>query len=231
MILAILNQKGGVGKTTTAVNLGAALAEAGQRVLLLDLDPQRSLSSFSALAIANPHGSLAVEEVGAHDLAAAIHERAGEGSEGTEAGFVVIDCPPTLGAECAAALSIADIAIAPTPPKYLDMHGLAQLRQTVEAARGRGNPALVLRILITMKAARVAGHRQFEEAVRGAFGSQIFASTIPQTILFERTAVAHTSALQLEPRSLGAQAYRDLAQEILDAHLSPARAQRTLSQA
>ena len=212
MIIAVINQKGGVGKTTTTVNLGAALAEGGRKVLLLDLDPQGSLTSFAdadgAASLLDLSG-LSVRGVNAKNLASTLRAGAHD--------FTLIDCPPTLGAAHAAALLRSDLAIAPMPPKFLDAHGLAQLTQSIEAAHERGNPALRLKVLLTMRDARVGAHRELEEAVRGALGARVFQSAIPHAAVFDKAALAHLSALQLEPRSVGARAYRALAQELLEA--------------
>jgi chromosome partitioning protein len=204
MIIAVINQKGGVGKTTTVVNLGVALAEAKYRVLLIDLDPQGSLSSFDSLA-----EGVEVAATEAGDLQVDLEEHA------KAYDFVLIDCPPTLGIECAAALSLCHLAIAPTPPKFLDAHGLAQLTQTVEAARLRGNPSLQLKVLLTMRDGRISVHRELEEGVRRVLGDRVFTCVIPQAAVFDKSALAHRSALQLESRSSGGQAYRELARELL----------------
>lgn len=211
MILAIINQKGGVGKTTTTVNLGAALAEAGCKVLLVDLDPQGSLTSFTdadgaptLLDLPN----LTVRPASAKNLDSVLRANARD--------FTLIDCPPTLGPAHAAALLRSDLAIAPMPPKFLDAHGLAQLTQSIAAAHERGNPALRFKVLLTMRDARVAAHRELEEAVRGALGASVFNSVIPHAAIFDKAALAHLAALQLEPRSAGAKAYRALAGELLE---------------
>lgn len=211
MIIAVINQKGGVGKTTTTVNLGAALAEAGRKVLLLDLDPQGSLTSFAdadgAPSLLDLPG-LTMQAAGAKNLASMLRANAHD--------FTLIDCPPTLGAAHAAALLRSDLAIAPMPPKYLDAHGLAQLTQSIEAAHERGNPALRLKVLLTMRDARVGAHRELEAAVRGALGASVFENVIPHAAIFDKASLAHLSTLQLEPRSAGARAYRALALELLE---------------
>ena len=211
MIIAVINQKGGVGKTTTTVNLGVALAQAGCRVRLIDLDPQASLSSFadpeapvSLLNVTN----LEVQEASPKNLASTLKKGAHD--------FTLVDCPPTLGPAHAAALSHSELAIAPMPPKFLDAHGLAQLSETIEAARERGNPALQLKVLVAMRDARVLVHREMEEGVRRALGARVFESVIPHAAVFDKAALAHLSALQMEPRSLGARAYSALAQEVLE---------------
>jgi chromosome partitioning protein len=213
MILAIINQKGGVGKTTTTVNLGAALAQAGHGVLLLDLDPQGSLSSFG-----DTEGAPSLLDLPQLTVRAATPKKLAATLRADDHDFILLDCPPTLGPAHAAALLHSDLAIAPMPPKFLDAHGLAQLTQTVEAAHERGNPALRLQVLLTMRDGRVAAQRELEEAVRGALGARVFQTVIPHAAVFDKAALAHLSALQMEPRSAGARAYRALAQELLEAH-------------
>lgn len=202
MIISIINQKGGVGKTTTVVNLGAALAAAGQRVRLIDLDPQCSLYTHI-------EGMDEIEIVlgTARGLPALL--------DPDEADFILLDCPPTFGPETAAALRHSRLAIVPTPPRYLDMHGLAQLEELVREARGRGNPLLRFRILITMLNARAATHRQFATVLRQGFGSAVCAEVIPHQVAFEQAAALHKSILQYRPRSRGADAYRRLAADLL----------------
>ena len=201
MIIAVLNQKGGVSKTTTTVNLGAALQEIGHCTLSVDLDPQRSLAFHT-----EGSESKTVEST-ARQLSGILQKN--------RADFVLLDCPPTLGMETAAALKVAHLAIAPTPPRVLDLVGLAQLRETIEAARVRVNPALRLRVLLTMREARIALQDEYEVRLREAFDGLIFQTSIPKAAVFEKAADAHQSILHYSPRSKAAQAYRTLAQEVL----------------
>ena len=209
-IIAVINQKGGVGKTTTTANLGVALAQLGHRVALCDLDPQGSLT---ALCDAENPDSLAHAE--GVEIIAATPKTLAKTLEGAECDFALLDCPPTLGAAHVAALGIANMALAPMPPKFLDAHGLAQLQETVEAARNAGNAGLQFKVAITLRDARLAIHRELEEGVREALGNRVFETTIPNAVVFDRASLAGTSALQLEPRSAGAKAYQTLAQEIV----------------
>lgn len=202
VIVSILNQKGGVGKTTTTLNLGAALAATGARVLLVDLDAQRSLSQSE---IGNDF--LKIVESEAAELESIL------ASEKFD--FALLDCPPILGAEAGAALRLSQLAIAPTPARFLDIAGFALLREAIEEANLRGNPHLKLRVLLSMRDARFAIQNEYETNLRELFAGEIFQTTIPRSVVFERAADGRTSVLALEPRSSGAAAFRALAQEIL----------------
>lgn len=205
-IIAVVNQKGGVGKTTTAVNLGAALALQGSNVLLVDMDQQRSLLRHTRNLPASVN--ISSESSNAKGLPSLLGKSAAD--------WMIIDCGPTLGPESAAALTLSHLVIAPTPPRYLDMAGFAELRETVEAARQRVNTFLKLKILLTMRESRVTLQHEFEVQLRTAFGSDVLQTVIPKAAAFEKSAAAGTTLLHNAPRSPGAKAYRALAQEIQD---------------
>jgi chromosome partitioning protein len=208
VIAAIINQKGGVGKTTTTLNLGAALARAGKRVLLVDLDQQQSLQKFTGLADPN----LGIVSATGKTLPRVI-ERSTVG--GHEPDFVFIDCPPILDREAAAAIAVADLVIAPIPPRYLDVAGFALLRTTVQEAAARSNPRLKLKLLITMRDNRLGIHGEYERKIRAAFGNDVFKTTVPRAGVFDKAADANTSVLHLEPSSRAAQAFTKLSDEVL----------------
>lgn len=199
MILAILNQKGGVGKTTSAINLAAALTEHGDSVQLFDADSQQQ-----AVAYALPDVQI-IPALGKAALQKAVAS--------STADWTIIDCPPSL-LEAAPAIPLADLVIAPVPPRFQDLSGFARLRETIDAARERGNPHLRLKILVTMRDARITLQSEYEAQLRATFGSQVLAAVIPRTVAFEKAAAVHQSVLQSAPSSPAAQAFRDLATEI-----------------
>lgn len=204
MVISIVNQKGGVGKTTTAFHLGAALAAGGARVLWIDLDPQRNL-----LFLTEDYESDAVRAVGWDE------GDVGDLLGGENFDFALLDCPPALGEGTASALSRSQLAIAPTPPRVLDLVGLAQLQQTVRAVHERSNPLLKLRILLTMREARLVLQRDYEAQLRGAFSQEVFDTAIPKSAIFEKAATVHQPIVLYAPASPGALAYKALAQEVM----------------
>jgi chromosome partitioning protein len=245
-IVALANQKGGVGKTTTAVNLAACLAEAGERVLVVDLDPQANAtsglgesangtSSYDLLDGA-PVGELThatrfrnLDLVPARpELAGAAVELAREATGETflaeplapareSYGFVFIDCPPSLGPLTVNALATADRVLVPIQCEYYALEGLAQLLQSVERVRGRLNPRLAIAgLLLTMADARTRLAADVAAEVRRTFGELVFEAVVPRSI---RLAEAPSHGLPItayDPRSAGADAYYRVASELVD---------------
>jgi chromosome partitioning protein len=244
-VYAIANQKGGVGKTTTAVNLGACLAEAGERVLLIDLDPQANASSGLGMRangssthdlldgaplshLAHPTSFPNLDLVAAKsDLAAAAVElSAREGGEryladALETGldpysFVFLDCPPSFGPLTVNALAAADRAIVPVQAEYYALEGLSQLLGTLNLVKVRLNPDLaVAGILVTMADGRTRLSAEVEAELRKHFGELVFTATVPRSVRIAEAPSHGLPAIAYDRRSAGAQAYWKVAMELV----------------
>ena len=209
--IAIINQKGGVGKTTTTLNLGAALADTGFKVLLADLDLQRDLVAYESTlsgvsARADSNGQITFVATEAAALPALLkHEKYD---------FALLDCPPSLVEETGAALRIADVALVPVAAEFPAVRGLARVLEVIGAAR-KVNRKLQTQILVTMLDRRSGHGTTILAAVRAIPGVATFQTTIPRAVHFSKAAAAGESILKFAPKGPGAEAYRALAQEIL----------------
>src|SRR2546423_6969108 len=211
-VYALANQKGGVGKTTTAINLAACLAEAGERTLVIDLDPQANATSglgerangSSSLdlldgipleQLAKPTRFPRLELVPSKpELAGAVVElsRRPDGerylaeslAEASAAySFVFVDCPPSLGPLTVNALAAADRVLVPVQAEYYALEGLAQLVESVELIRLRLNPRLGLAgVLLTMVDGRTRLSAEVSEGGRRHFGDLVFRTAIPRSV-------------------------------------------------
>jgi chromosome partitioning protein len=244
-VIAFANQKGGVAKTTTALNLAVAFKESGHRVLAVDMDPQGNLtmsqgvdpdkvekSMFDVLVHRIPMKEIIVEReidvaVASIDLAGAEiamstqigRERAlQKGIEGiqNDYDFVCIDTPPSLGLLTINALTAADKVIVPVQCEYLSMRGLVQLQNTLTMIRENLNPGVEIEgILPTMLDSRTVHAKEAVEILEENFGELVFKSRIRKAIKFAEAPVRGTSVLKYDPSSKAASAYRDLAEEVL----------------
>ncbi|CAB4742685.1 MAG: AAA family ATPase [Actinobacteria bacterium] len=248
-VIAMVNQKGGVGKTTSTVSLGAALAGYGRRVLLVDFDPQGAIAiSFginpSALEltvynlITDEHRH--IDEVIVHsdvenldllpsniDLAAAELQLVSEvGREYAlkralepvlgNYDIILIDCQPSLGLLTLNALTAAHGVVVPMECEYFALRGVALLKDTIDKVSARLNPDLaIIGVVATMYDSRTLHSREVLETVQQAFGDLVFITTISRTIKFPDAAVAGTPITVYAPDSTGAEAYRQLAREVL----------------
>ena len=244
--IGVINQKGGVGKTTSAVNLAAALAES-RRILLVDLDPQANASS--GLSVRNPRKTVydvLVGEASARsticrtssdnlfllpaspDLAGAALEldatsdnmkllsKALLGAR-PNYDFILIDAPPSIGALTLNALAAADKLIIPLQTEYYALEGIAGMMDTVERIRSAVNPSLsVLGILLTMYDARTRLSQEVEENVRGHFNDLVFETVIPRNVRLAEAPSYGQPIFDYAPSSSGAEAYRKLGTEVLN---------------
>ena len=245
-IYAVANQKGGVGKTTTAINLAACLAEAGERALLIDLDPQANATSGLG-ARANggstydlldgaPLGELAkpTRFTNLHlvpskpDLAGAAVDLARR-SDGEQylaqalAGarekysFVFLDCPPAFGPLTVNALAAADRVLVPVQAEYYALEGLSQLLESVQLVRARLNPRLELAgVLLTMVDSRTRLAADVESEVRRHFGPLVFKTAVPRSVRLAEAPSHGVPAIVYDRRSAGAEAYWKVAMELVD---------------
>jgi chromosome partitioning protein len=245
-IYALANQKGGVGKTTTAVNLAACLAEAGERVLIVDLDPQANATSglgerangvssadlldgaplatltretrFRGLDLVPAKADLAGT---AADLARrehAEHYLAEALKDATDRyTFVFVDCPPALGPLTVNALAAATRAIVPVQAEYYALEGLSQLLATINVVKARLNPDLsVAGVLLTMADGRTRLAADVEAELRRHFGELVFTTTVPRSVRLAEAPSHGLPAIAYDRRSAGAQAYWKVAMELVE---------------
>lgn len=202
MIITILNEKGGTGKTTTAVSLAAALAARGESVAVADLDPQRD-----ALHFQDAETQVVWCAATGRGLARAL-ERAG-------CAWSIVDCPAVLGPDVAMALRLSQLVVVPVNCEYMAARGLKRLVETVGAARAGGNPGLRLRVLLTMWNPASQQARDVAEAAERAFVGELIETRIRRSRLFEWAARDGQPITTHSPRSAGAHDYRLLAEEIM----------------
>jgi chromosome partitioning protein len=240
-ILAITNQKGGSGKTTTAVNLAAALGEKGRRVLLVDLDPQASATAWLGVKDAGRGiydvftNNKTIESITLNtsntgvDVAPASAwlvgvEKALAGEVGTETllkraigklknyDYVILDCPPSLGLLTINALTAARELLIPVEAHVLALAGLAQLLETMEKVKERLNPTLAIAGILACRVDHRTRHAQdIEEQLRKRFGRQVYAATIRENIRLAEAPSFGQAILQYDSNSSGAADYRALA--------------------
>jgi chromosome partitioning protein len=244
-VISFANQKGGVAKTTSTLNLAVAFAESGHDVLCIDLDPQGNLtmsqgidpdrverSMFDVLVHHIPISEVIQKrEI---DIAVASIDLAGaEIAMSTQIGrerslekalkevendydFVCIDTPPSLGLLTVNALTASDKVIVPVQCEYLSMRGLLQLQNTLEMIRENLNPRVEIEgILPTMLDSRTVHAKEAVQILEENFGDLVFKSRIRKAIKFAEAPVRGASLLKYDPKSNAADYYRDLAKEVL----------------
>lgn len=243
-IIAVTNQKGGVGKTTTAVNLAATLASNGSSVLLVDLDPQGNATSGLGLAkdLKPTTYELLVGEARLEDV---VHETQRKGLYILPANpnlaaaevelvdmdhrefclrealktatydYVIIDCPPALGLLTINALVAATSILIPVQAEYYALEGLGQLLATVQRVRQGLNPALaLLGVVVTMFDKRTSLSEQVMNELLSHFGDKLFQTTVPRNVRLAEAPSFGKTVAEHDRWSKGARAYKQLAKEV-----------------
>jgi chromosome partitioning protein len=244
-IISFANQKGGVAKTTTTLNLAVAFAESGHDVLAVDLDPQGNLTMSQGIDPDKVEGSMYDVLVDHMPIREVIHEREIDiavasidlaGAEiamsmqiGRERSlekalaavvddydFICIDTPPSLGLLTVNALTASDKVIVPVQCEYLSMRGLVQLQNTMQMIRENLNPRVHIEgILPTMLDSRTVHAKEAVEILEENFGELVFKSRIRKAIKFAEAPVRGSSVLKYDPKGNAASYYRELAKEVL----------------
>jgi chromosome partitioning protein len=245
-VIVFANQKGGVAKTTTTLNLGVALAEKGMRVLAIDLDPQGNLtmsqgwnpdeierSMFDVLVHKLPISEIIRTheiDVGVSSIDLAGAELALSSMIGRERAlekalvevqekydYILIDTPPSLGLLTINAFTAASGVIVPVQCEYLSLRGLVQLENTLSMIRENLNPRVEIKgILPTMFDKRLLHSREAVEILKENFGDLVLQTKIRKTVRYAEAPVKGMSVLKYDPSGEAAGMYRDLAKEVLD---------------
>src|SRR6059058_2956530 len=249
-VISFANQKGGVAKTTTTLNLGVAFAEHGHKVLLIDLDPQGNLtmsqglnpdaieqSMFDVLVhrlplehvIVTREVDLAVSSIDLAGADMALSSQIGRERALEKAlapvkdryDYIFVDTPPSLGLLTINAFVAATGVIVPVQTEYLSLRGLVQLENTLAMVRENLNPDVaIIGIVPTMYDKRVTHSREADEILRENFGDVVYKTRIRKTIRFAEAPVKGMSVLSYEPSGEAANMYRDLAKEVLSGQKS-----------
>jgi chromosome partitioning protein len=244
-VISFANQKGGVAKTTTTLNLAVAFSESGHRVLCIDLDPQGNLTMSQGIDPDKVEKSM--YDVLVHDIpiaeviqkreidiaVASIDLAGAEIAMSTKIGrerslekalkpirgdydFICIDTPPSLGLLTINALTASNKVIVPVQCEYLSMRGLVQLQNTLKMIQENLNPGVTIEgILPTMLDSRTVHAKEAVEILEENFGDLVFKSRIRKAIKFAEAPVRGASVLKYDPDSNAANYYRDLAKEVL----------------
>ncbi len=245
-VFAFANQKGGVAKTTSTLNLGVALSEHGLRVLAVDMDPQGNLTMSQGIDTEGLSSSMydvlvnrtPIEEVIYEreiDVAASTIDLAGAEMALTQMigreralqraldavrdryDYILIDTPPSLGLLTINALAASEGVIVPVQCEYLSLRGLLQLEKTLEMIRENLNPEVRIKgILPTLFDARTSHGKESIEVLRENFGPLVFKTVVRKAIKFAEAPVIGSSVLKYDPKGRGSESYRALAREVLN---------------
>ena len=250
-VIAIANQKGGVGKTTTAINLSACMAEAGKKVLIIDLDPQGNTTSgfgIDKTTVQNTVYELMLDECSIKDaikeididgvknlyiipsnvnLAGAEIELLGINEKeyilknavdyiADDYDYIFIDCPPSLNMLTVNAMTTADSVLVPVQCEYYALEGISQLMHTIDLVQQRLNSKLTINgVVFTMYDGRTNLSNDVVATVKDNLNTKIYKTIIPRNV---RLAEAPSHGLPIniyDPKSAGAESYRNLAKEII----------------
>ncbi len=242
-IISLLNHKGGVGKTTSTINIGAGLVELGKKVLLIDLDPQANLS----LSLGIPRQTNTIYEalrgeselepfnirenldvvMSTLDLSGAEMELINEAGREyilkelfepikDDYDFIIIDCPPSLGLLTLNALGASDYVYIPLQTQFLALQGLAKIKQVIDKVKFRLNKNLEIGgVIATMYDARKILNRDVVDTIKKYFGEKVFETLIRDNVSLAEAPSQRTDIFNYNRNSIGAQDYMNLCKEIL----------------
>lgn len=247
-VMAVVNQKGGVGKSTTAVNLGAYLAAGGRKVLVIDVDPQGNASSgvgvdktavkesiYDALIEERPLSELIrhtavpgldvvpsnMQLAGAEvelvtTLSRELRLKKAIGPVRSLYDYILVDCPPSLGLLTVNALTAADSVLVPIQCEYYALEGLSQLLNTIQLVQKHLNPGLQIEgVVMTMFDSRTNLSQQVISEVQKFFKDRVFKTIIPRNVRLSEAPSYGQPIILYDDRSKGAEAYRQLAEEVM----------------
>lgn len=243
-IISLLNHKGGVGKTTSAINIGAGLVELGQKVLLIDLDPQANLT----LSLGIPRQKYTIYEsirgeselvpftvkegmdviTSSLDLSGAEMELINEAGREyilqelfqpvlEEYDYIIIDCPPSLGLLTLNALTTSDYVYIPLQTEFLALQGLTKIKQVIDKVRFRLNKKLQIGgVIATMYDARKVLNRDVVATIQKYFGDKVFNTLIRDNVTLAEAPAQRKDIFSYAKSSNGAKDYLNLCKEIME---------------
>jgi chromosome partitioning protein len=243
-IISLLNHKGGVGKTTSAINLGAGLVELGKKILLVDLDPQANLT----LSLGIPNNNATIYEavrgecepepieikpgldviISTLDLSGAEMELINEAGREyilrevfepfkEEYDFILIDCPPSLGLLTLNALTCSDSVVIPLQTEFLALQGLAKIKQIVDKVKNRLNKKLTIGgVVCTMYDSRKVLNRDVVQTIKKYFGDKVFNTLIRDNVSLAEAPAQRQDIFTYAPKSSGAEDYLALSVELIE---------------